>query len=126
MFQLMGRRKHKISLMLELPVEKGKQGYEFQCVCPNYTCEKGILFNRSLINTVIKCPTCKQEVLIYFGGIQEAGIEHIQRLKREAISLWSKTDKSPGTFNECIRAAMKQHRIWLSQKETYSEYRPRW
>lgn len=116
-------QKHKRLTLIELPVVENKQGYEFHCYCPYYACETGILFNRNLINELIECPTCKREVHLYFTEIQQPGMEHIQRLKQAAIHMWkSRTNKGPETWQECIKIVLRRHRLWLSDRDTYSAY----
>src|SRR5882672_251003 len=113
-----------MKILTSLPIIKNSRGFEFQVTCPYYNCEKGILFNRHLINEVIQCPSCKQDVLLNFSTLQEPGIEHIKQLKVMTMSLWVKTDKSPGTWKACVEQILQNHRVWLSKASTYEIYRP--
>lgn len=108
-----------------LPLIKNDRGYEFQLFCPWYDCEKGILFCRNLINESIPCPCCKKDVLLNLADVQEIGLDHIKKLKKMAMRLWLKTDKSPGTWNGCIKYVLRNHRIRLLKIDTYDAYRPR-
>lgn len=101
-----------------------EDAYEFEVLCPYEKCGIGILFNRNLLNTEIRCPTCGEAVFLCLSKVQSPGISHFSTMKKRALRLWDRKHRDPDKWIECIKEVMREHRQRILNPALYSRYRP--